>query len=112
MKQLIRDEVAPQIEEAISDSGIIDEYTYDVSLQVLPTPQGPQPVLAIFLAVPNPAEIGTRLSAMTFVPGPIAPETILTTAVLGLINSLADQRREALGTGGGAPPASSGLILP
>jgi hypothetical protein len=113
VKQILAHIVEPQIEEAIKDSGILDDYCYEVSLSVFPTPQGPQPVLAIVLGVPNPAEVGTKLTAMTLVPGPIPAEIAITTAVLGLINALLEQRQQALGQ----PPqkqqiSGSGLILP
>lgn len=95
--RLLEDVFNPAIEEAIRDSGILDVYLYQTSMMLVPGPGGVQPTVAIFLAIPNPAAIGTRLSGMTMLP-PSAGETMITTAVLALINNLGEERRKGLTT--------------
>lgn len=106
MKNLVRDILEPKVSEAIRNSGILDDYTYWVGFDVMPAPQGPQPAVGILIGVPNPAEIGRTLTAMTFVPGPIPDDLALETTVLALINAVSEQR-QALLQGG-----QSKLILP
>lgn len=92
MKQLIRDFVTDRVEYAIRDSGILDDWAYEITLDLMPTADSMVPTICILLGAPDPGNIPHRLSAMTFVAGPFPEEGAIEAAVAALIEGIDAQR--------------------
>ena len=96
MKQIIRDIVVPRVEEAITHIPIVDDYSYELVTDLIMTDNGPQPILFLFLSVPNPAQLGTIMAAAHIFQDICPDEASITVAVNTLASGLADNRKSSL----------------
>lgn len=108
---------AAVIAQSLEDLGR-DEVRYEVFVNIMPTPQGPQPMLCIMLTMPS-SIIGEWTSTMGMIPNLVPDAAALQDAVLKMLEGLRNNHQmekdatmgQATAPQNGHGPVS-GLIVP
>lgn len=95
-QNLFTDIINPQIEEALRTAALGQDVVYDASLVLMPTEQGPQPVVMITLCIDGTI-LGQKSSAAAMVQGPVPPDGDVGRAVTEVYNNLLERNKQSLG---------------